>query len=140
MPPRITTLARAVWETVHEQGVSAVSVRTVAARAGVAVGSLRHVFPTRAELLRYSGELVVAQVTQRVLAVDQTGGALEVALELLGAAPGAETAARAQRLQFFVDGLALHLVQRPAHEDPSWASALLRAELARAASEAASAR
>jgi AcrR family transcriptional regulator len=75
MPPRLdrdarrAELAEAVWRVVREQGVGAVSVRTVAQQAGVAVGSLRHVFPTRAELLEFSAELIVQRAAQRVRAV-----------------------------------------------------------------------
>lgn len=47
-------LAQAVWTIIRERGIGAVSVRVVAAEAGVAVGSLRHVFPTRTELLQFS--------------------------------------------------------------------------------------
>lgn len=75
MPPRMdhearrAELAGAVWRVVREQGVGAVSVRTVAQEAGVAVGSLRHVFPTRAELLEFSTELIVRRATERIAAV-----------------------------------------------------------------------
>jgi len=63
---RKARLAEAVWEIVLEQGISAVSVRTVAARAGVAVGSLRHLFPTQSELLEFSAELMMDRATERV--------------------------------------------------------------------------
>ena len=58
---RKAQLAEAVWRIVVERGIGAVSVRAVAEEAGVAVGSLRHVFPTRAELLEFSAELMVQQ-------------------------------------------------------------------------------
>lgn len=76
-------LAEAVWATVREHGISAVSVRTVAARAGVAVGSLRHVFPTRSELLRFSAELTVRRATERVMAVPRDGAPITVAQAML---------------------------------------------------------
>ena len=50
---RKAQLAEAVWQVILDRGISAVSVRTVAEQAGLVVGSLRHVFPTRAELLAY---------------------------------------------------------------------------------------
>lgn len=70
---RRARIARALWHVVLTQGVGAVSVRTVAHEAGVAVGSLRHVFPTRAELLESSMALIVQQAAERVRAVPQDG-------------------------------------------------------------------
>ncbi|WP_293781024.1 TetR/AcrR family transcriptional regulator [uncultured Aeromicrobium sp.] len=63
---RKTQLAEAVWQVILDRGISAVSVRTVADQAGLVVGSLRHVFPTRAELLSFSAELMVQRATERV--------------------------------------------------------------------------
>ncbi|MGQ7786773.1 TetR/AcrR family transcriptional regulator [Nesterenkonia sp. K-15-9-6] len=63
---RKNQLAEAVWQVILDQGISAVSVRTVAERAGVAVGSLRHVFPSRAELVQFSAELMVQRATDRL--------------------------------------------------------------------------
>ncbi len=89
MPPRMdhdarrAELAQAVWQVVLAHGVGAVSVRTVAQEAGVAVGSLRHVFPTRAELLEFSAELIVRRATERVGAVPPSDDALEHALAVL---------------------------------------------------------
>ncbi|GAA1180741.1 TetR/AcrR family transcriptional regulator [Nesterenkonia xinjiangensis] len=65
---RKNQLAEAVWQVILDQGISAVSVRTVAERAGVAVGSLRHVFPSRAELVQFSAELMVQRATDRLYA------------------------------------------------------------------------
>lgn len=65
---RKAQLAEAVWQVILDQGISAVSVRTVAERAGVVVGSLRHIFPTRSELVQFSAELMMERVTQRLLA------------------------------------------------------------------------
>lgn len=65
---RKAQLAEAVWQVILTRGVAAVSVRTVAEQAGVVVGSLRHIFPTRAELVAFSAELMVQRATERVLA------------------------------------------------------------------------
>lgn len=65
---RKAQLAEAVWQVILEQGISAVSIRTVAEQAGLVVGSLRHVFPARAELVKFSAELMVQRATERVLA------------------------------------------------------------------------
>jgi AcrR family transcriptional regulator len=186
---RKAQLAEAVWRVILDQGISAVSVRTVAAQAGLAVGSLRHVFPTRAQLMEFSAELMVQRATDRIQAVPAGGSPeayalavitellpvqadsraeFEVNLALLGesaALPGlvairdhahqeigrlcrrlvalvAGSGTRrggppggadqdARRLHALIDGLAFHLLHRPAGEDAAWALALIRAELAR---------
>ena len=80
---RKVQLAQAVWQVILDRGISAVSVRTVAEQAGVVVGSLRHVFPTRAELLQFSAELMVQRATDRVLTVREGLDPAEYALEVL---------------------------------------------------------
>ncbi|MGO4454798.1 TetR/AcrR family transcriptional regulator [Arthrobacter sp. RAF14] len=88
---RKARLAEAVWEIVLEHGISAVSVRSVAARAGMAVGSLRHLFPTQSELIEFSAELMVERATERVSAVvpgpDPVGYVVAVISELLPLTP-----------------------------------------------------
>jgi AcrR family transcriptional regulator len=61
-------IAHAVWRIVVRDGVSAVSIRDVAAESGLAVGSLRHVFANKAELLEYSMALVHERTHERVAA------------------------------------------------------------------------
>ncbi|MFE6859415.1 TetR/AcrR family transcriptional regulator [Nocardia sp. NPDC057668] len=58
-------IAEAVWRVIQRDGVSAVSVRDVAAEAGISAGSLRHVFASKAELLAYSMRLVQKRVRER---------------------------------------------------------------------------
>lgn len=97
MPRRIdrdarkAQLAEAVWRIIRDRGIGAVSVRSVADQASVAVGSLRHVFPTRAELLQFSAELMVQRATERIRAVprpqDDQRYALEVVKQLLPLEP-----------------------------------------------------
>ena len=77
----------------------------------MAVGSLRHVFPTRAELLEFSAELMVQQATDRILALPHSGDAQQYALAVL--------------LQL------LHLLMQSPSEDSDWAIEILREELAR---------
>lgn len=88
---RKAQLAEAVWRIILALGVGAVSVRSVAEEAGVAVGSLRHVFPTRAELLEFSAELMVQRARERILALprseDYQQYALDVLLQLLPLEP-----------------------------------------------------
>lgn len=76
-------LAHAVWKIIRERGIGAVSVRVVAAEAGVAVGSLRHVFPTRTELLQFSAELMLNRATDRIRSTPLTGEVEVDALALL---------------------------------------------------------
>ncbi|UOQ59775.1 TetR family transcriptional regulator [Leucobacter rhizosphaerae] len=89
MPRRIdleqrkAQLAEAVWRTILERGIGAVSVRTVADAAGIAVGSLRHVFPTRTELLSFSAELMVQRATDRIVAAPRSGDPERDAVALL---------------------------------------------------------
>ncbi|WP_277246172.1 TetR/AcrR family transcriptional regulator [Micrococcus terreus] len=80
---RKAQLAEAVWRIIRDRGIGAVSVRSVAEQAGVAVGSLRHVFPTRAELLRFSAELMVQRATDRIRAIPPLDGSQEYALEVV---------------------------------------------------------
>lgn len=69
---RKTLLAEAVWQVILDRGISAVSVRAVAEQAGMVLGSLRHVFPTRAELMKFSAELMLQRATERVRAVSRS--------------------------------------------------------------------
>jgi AcrR family transcriptional regulator len=84
-------LAQALWAVIVEHGIGAVSVRSVAAQAGVAVGSLRHVFPTRTELIVFSAELMLRRAEQRITAIaplpDPVDHALRLARELLPLTP-----------------------------------------------------
>lgn len=89
MPRRIdidlrkAQLAEAVWGVIRARGIGAVSVRSVADEAGVALGSLRHVFPTRTELILFSAELMVQRATDRIVAAPRSGDAVEDAVSLL---------------------------------------------------------
>ena len=80
---RKAQLAEAVWQVILDRGISAVSLRTVAEQAGLVVGSLRHVFPTRAELLSFSGELMVQRATERVLATPWSDDPQQYALDVI---------------------------------------------------------
>ncbi|UAJ78503.1 TetR family transcriptional regulator [Leifsonia sp. ZF2019] len=80
---RKADLAQAVWRVIADRGLGAVSVRTVAAEAKVAVGSLRHLFPTRTELIEFSAELMVERVTDRIQALPRRADTREYALDVL---------------------------------------------------------
>lgn len=62
-------IAQAVWAVLAREGVRGVSVRTVAAEAGISTGSLRHVFPILNDMmlysLDYSGQRFLASLTSR---------------------------------------------------------------------------
>lgn len=89
MPSRIdrqarkAELAEAAWRVILRSGVSAVSVRTVADEAGLAVGSLRHVFPTRNELLIFSAELMMQRAYERIMNLPREGSAEEYVLAVV---------------------------------------------------------
>ena len=53
-------LAAAVWRVIGREGVAEVSIRAVAAESGWSTGALRHYFATRAELLAFACEEVIA--------------------------------------------------------------------------------
>ena len=59
-------IAEATWRVIHAQGISGVSIRTVAAEAGISTGSLRHVFPSKADLLVHATELVGRRAQGRI--------------------------------------------------------------------------
>ena len=65
---RRAEIAEALWRIVLRDGVSGVSVREVAAEAGISVGSLRHVFADKSELLEFSMRLIYDRVEERVRA------------------------------------------------------------------------
>ena len=67
---REVEVAEAAWRVLSSRGVGALSVRTVAAEAGLATGSLRRAFPTQEALLVFSLELVARRVRDRVRALD----------------------------------------------------------------------
>lgn len=80
---RRARVAEAAWCVIAERGIAAVSVRTVAAEAGMAVGSLRHLFPTQKELLEFSAELMIERASARVSAVDPRPDAVDYALAVI---------------------------------------------------------
>ncbi|SDR82850.1 regulatory protein, tetR family [Friedmanniella luteola] len=61
-------LARATWRVMTREGVGAVSVRTVAAEAGLSTGALRHYFPDQASLLLFAAEHTVERIGERMAA------------------------------------------------------------------------
>lgn len=80
-------LAEAVSHVVAREGIAGVSVRAVAAEAGVSGGTVQHYFPTRAEMIRYAMEWTSLQVEERIGNVPRWGEVREwtraILLELL---------------------------------------------------------
>ena len=76
-------LAEAAWRVAFRDGIRGLSVRNVAAEAGLATGSLRRAFPTQAALVAYCMDLVAERVRNRMLAVaDQPSIRAAVELQL----------------------------------------------------------
>lgn len=84
---RKARLAEATWRIIENQGIAAVSVRTVAAEAGMAVGSLRHLFPTQAQLLEFSAELMIERATARITALTTRSPDGDTAIDVANQAP-----------------------------------------------------
>jgi AcrR family transcriptional regulator len=76
-------LAEAAWRVLLRDGLARISVRTVAAEAGLAPGSLRRAFPTQDSLLVFSLELVSTRARARIQALARPHGVRETAEQLL---------------------------------------------------------
>ncbi|KAB1660676.1 TetR family transcriptional regulator [Pseudoclavibacter sp. CFCC 13796] len=86
MPRRIDTEARtaaiaaAALCVLERDGLAGLSVRGLAAEAGIAVASLRRAFPTQHALREYCLELIEERAAARITSLDLTGRALADAL------------------------------------------------------------
>ncbi len=80
---RRVAIAEAAWRVVLRHGVAGVSVRTVAAEAGLATASLRQAFPTQDALLSFCFELVLDRAAERIASTEMAGGARERAEQAL---------------------------------------------------------
>jgi AcrR family transcriptional regulator len=63
---RRATIAESVWRLTAKGGVEAVTMRAVAADAGMSLGQVQHYFASKDELLAFAFELVGEQVAARV--------------------------------------------------------------------------
>lgn len=77
-------IAEAVGRVIRRDGVSAVSVREVAAEAGISTGSLRHVFASKEELLVYSMQVIILRARDRIFAHLPIADPRDRALAILG--------------------------------------------------------
>lgn len=80
---RKVKIAEATWEVIVEEGLEHATVRKIAKKAGLSVGSLRNTFPSQADLILYSMELVSERVKKRIASKRYNGPPLQVALELI---------------------------------------------------------
>ncbi|MGW1435663.1 TetR/AcrR family transcriptional regulator [Streptomyces griseus] len=77
-------VAEAAWRVLVREGLPALSVRKVAAEAGLPPSSLRYTFPTQASLRISAYALVVERLAERVAAIEPGADwARAVLLELL---------------------------------------------------------
>lgn len=81
------TVIAAAWRVIARDGVAALTVRNVAAEAGLAPSSLRYTFPTQTAVRRRALEAVSQQIAARVAALAAVLAGLDYAraalLELL---------------------------------------------------------
>ncbi|WP_432523680.1 TetR/AcrR family transcriptional regulator [Kineococcus sp. SYSU DK006] len=119
---REVEVAEAAWRVAARDGVRGVSVRSVAAEAGLATASLRRAFPTQASLLAYCLDLARRRAAARLADLDEVTGvdsACTVLAELLPLDAGRRLEAEVQ-IALGVAALAdadLRPVADAAHED-----------------------
>jgi AcrR family transcriptional regulator len=65
---RRLALADALWRITRRDGWDAISLRRVAAEAGVSMGMVQHYFTTKDEMLRFALEEIAEDVRQRIRA------------------------------------------------------------------------
>ena len=63
---RRATIAEAAWLVSSQGGIEAVTMRHVAAAAGMSLGQVQHYFTTKDELLAHAYELLVDRIAARV--------------------------------------------------------------------------
>ena len=80
-------IAQAVWAVIAERGIEGVTLRSVAAEAGVSVGRIQHYYASREELVRDSCRELLKAATQRFEAVDDTTPVERLRRLILGRIP-----------------------------------------------------
>lgn len=80
---RKVKIAEATWEVIVEEGLEHATVRKIAKKAGLSVGSLRNTFPSQSDLILYSMELVSERVKKRIASKRYDGPPLKAAHELI---------------------------------------------------------
>ncbi len=69
---RLDQVTQAAWRVLARDGLAALSVRKVAAEAGLPPSSLRYVLPTQSGLREHAIEASVVRLEERLSAVDRT--------------------------------------------------------------------
>lgn len=80
-------IAQAVWAVIAERGIEGVTLRSVAAEAGVSVGRIQHYYASREELVRDSCRELLKAAAQRFEAVDDTTPVEKLRRLVLGRIP-----------------------------------------------------
>ena len=80
-------IAQAVWAVIAERGIEGVTLRSVAAEAGVSVGRIQHYYASREELVRDSCRELLKMATQRFEAADDATPAERLRRLVLGRIP-----------------------------------------------------
>lgn len=95
---RRSEIVDALWRVVERDGAQAVSVRSVAAEAGMSKTGMSHYFASQSELLAVAVEQTIASVTEESSAFDLTNVTPELATQalLLLIPSGSERRQRAQ--------------------------------------------
>ena len=73
-----------VWQVIAKSGLQAVSVRSVAAAAGVSPGRVQHYFTTKQELVRASAQEMIAAAVETVDGATVADGAVRGEEQRLG--------------------------------------------------------
>lgn len=69
---RRIVIADALFEALREGGFAEVTLASVAARAGLAIGSVRHFLGSREDMIRFAFEAVTSRVHDRIMARVET--------------------------------------------------------------------
>lgn len=80
-------IAQAVWAVIAERGIEGVTLRSVAAEAGISVGRIQHYHASREELVRDSCRELLKAATQRFEAVDDAAPGERLRRLVLGRIP-----------------------------------------------------
>lgn len=79
-----TAIIQAVWQVIAENGMAAVSIRKVAATAGVSVGRIQYWFRNKDELLQASLEAMLSQAAQNHASASESVDDHEALWHLIG--------------------------------------------------------
>ncbi|AXB45461.1 TetR/AcrR family transcriptional regulator [Amycolatopsis albispora] len=116
-------IAAALLTLVAREGIEAVSIRTVAAEAGISAGAVQKYFATKEELLREAFDLTGLALVERWRELDTTGSILDVLRRHIHAALPLDEPSRSELLVVLV--FTAQAVTRPEwvdklREDYAW--------------------